>query len=343
MNPFEAINQGIFQPIFKLIAQTIVLFHRGFTAAGLPERSGLSWVLSIILLTVTVRVLLFPIFVKQIKTQRRMQVLQPKIKALQAKHKGDRETLNAELMKLYKEHGANPLAGCLPMLLQMPIFIGMYQVLGKLGPKLANGELKFPDGKYGVSAETAEHFGRAKIFGAPVASAFNSSAALLRELDATPAAVKAVAFVLIVAMTAVTFISTKQMMAKNAGATVDPQQATQQKVMLYVLPAMLFVFGLGAPIGVLVYWTTSNLWSLGQQVLVIKRMPPASTLEAAVAAAPASRKRAANATGTAAAGAPVTEPTPPAGPARTGGPARPSSGNPRPRKKNKGGRRGGRR
>ncbi len=356
MNPFEALNKGVFQPIFKLIAQAIVLFHRGFSGIGLGESSGLAWVLAIIMLTVTVRILLFPIFVKQIRTQRAMQVLQPKIKALQAKHKGDRETLNAEMMKLYKEHGANPLAGCLPMFLQMPVFIGMYRVLHNLGPELVKGELVFPDGKYGVSRETAEHFGRAKIFGAPVASAFNSPPSLLKALDAVPTAVKVVAMILIVAMTAVTFVSTKQMMAKNAsGSAPDPQQATQQKVLLYVLPAMLAVFGLQAPLGVLIYWTTSNLWSLGQQQLVLKRMPPPG---AAAAAAPGREAKPARGTGAkpgrgSAAkperATPVADAVPDAvadavvrdaAPARSGAAARPHT---KPRKKNKGGRRGGRR
>ncbi|HVE74129.1 MAG TPA: membrane protein insertase YidC [Mycobacteriales bacterium] len=339
MNPIEAINKGIFQPIFKLIAQTIVLFHRLFSAAGLGESSGLAWVLSIIMLTVTVRILLFPVFVKQIKTQRGMQVLQPKIKALQAKHKGDRETLNAELMKLYKEHGANPLAGCIPPLLQAPIFLGMYQVLSKLRPKLVDGSLIFPDGKYGVTRETAEQFGRAKIFGAPVASAFNSPPNLLKALEATPGVVKVVAAVLIVAMTAVTFISTKQMMAKDATTTVDPQQATQQKVLLYVLPAMLAVVGLGAPLGVLIYWTTSNLWSLGQQVLVLKRMPPPGEAVPLAAGKPAKPTL-----------PPSTSPTSSGAPALAAGaaeaaapPARAARPQPKPRKKTKGGRRGGRR
>ncbi|HVE98057.1 MAG TPA: membrane protein insertase YidC [Mycobacteriales bacterium] len=335
MNPFDAIYKAIFLPIFTLIAQTIVLFHRGFGAI-FGETSGLAWVLSIIMLTVTVRILLFPVFVKQIKTQRSMQVLQPKIKALQAKHKGDRETLNAELMKLYKEHGANPLAGCLPPLLQMPIFLGMYQVLTKLRPQLRGEDLVFPDGKFGVSQDIAEQLGRAKIFGAPVASAFTSPQSLLRALDASPLAVKIVALVLIIAMTAVTFISTKQMMAKNSSTPLDPQQVTQQKILLYVLPAMLAVFGFGAPLGVLLYWTTSNLWSLGQQVVVLRRMPPPGDAPNPTPAA----KAAASTRGASTATPPV--PSQPTTPSRNGATATASARPAKPRKK-KGGRRGGRR
>jgi len=356
VNPFDVIYKAVLLPIFTLIAQTIVLFHRGFGAL-FGETSGLAWVLSIIMLTVTIRVLLFPLFVKQIKTQRNMQVLQPKIKALQAKHKGDRETLNAELMKLYKEHGANPLAGCLPLVLQSPIFIGIYQVLTKLRPKLESGELVFPDGKFGVSRETAEQLGRAKIFGAPVASAFNSPTDLLKALAAQPSAVKAVAIVLIIAMTTVTFISTKQMMAKNAKAgPQDPQQATQQKVLLYVLPGMLAVFGLSAPLGVLLYWTTSNLWSLGQQVVVLKKMPIGQAVipsgrtvtDKVAAKKDAAKKDAAQPKAVNDKPSPSSAAVNGVAPDTAGAPdASSGSGErrpaPRPRKKTKGGRRGGRR
>jgi len=108
--------------VFNVLATPVALvlkeIHAGLSTVLSPS-SGPAWGLSIVLLTVTVRLLLFPLFVKQIKSQRRMQELAPKIKALQAKHKGDRETLNTELMKLYKDHGANPISGCLPLVLQL--------------------------------------------------------------------------------------------------------------------------------------------------------------------------------------------------------------------------------
>ena len=103
-------------------------------ATFLPTSSGWAWGLSIVFLTITVRIVLFPLFVKQIKSQRRMQEIAPKIKELQAKHKGDRETLNVELMKLYKEHGTNPISGCLPLLLQLPIFFALFRVMNEFKP-----------------------------------------------------------------------------------------------------------------------------------------------------------------------------------------------------------------
>jgi YidC/Oxa1 family membrane protein insertase len=262
----------ILDPIYIALAKTITFWHDLLSRIpGLTAASGVTWALAIVMLVVTVRLLLFPVFVKQIRSQRAMQELQPRIKALQTKHKGDRETLNQEMMKLYKEAGVNPLAGCLPLLLQMPIFIGLFQVLRQLGPKIVDGALEFPE-KFGVPQSTAEEFGRAKLFGAPIAAGFNSPKRLLDLLNAQPTSVKVVCVFLIVAMSLTQFITTKQIMAKNS-ANADAAQATQQKVLLYVMPVMFALFGFSVPLGVLLYWTTTNLWSMGQQAYVIKRMP----------------------------------------------------------------------
>jgi YidC/Oxa1 family membrane protein insertase len=259
-----------FHALFGVIAQAIVKLHN-ITGPVFGRNSGLSWALAIMLLTVIVRGLMYPLFVKQIKTQRAMTALQPKIKELQAKHKGDKETLNTELMKLYKEHNANPFAGCLPVLLQMPIFISLFQVLKQLEPSVHNGAYRFPS-KFGVSPEVARSLGRAKLFGAPIGAGFKSPAKLLAFLNTSPGPVKAVSLVLIVAMAATTFITSKQMMGKNA--TSDPSQATQQKLLLYLMPAMLGLFGFNVAIGVLIYWTTTNLFSMVQQAVVMRHLGP---------------------------------------------------------------------
>ena len=249
------------------IARTLQGIHAGL-ATVLPSGSGWTWGLSVVLLTVTVRIVLFPLFVKQIKSQRRMQELSPKIKALQAKHKGDRETLNTELMKLYKDHGTNPISGCLPLLLQMPVFFALFRVMNEFKPQ--DGRFI---GKFGLSDDLIAEAARAKVFGAPLSSAFTSDSGLLDLLDGNANIVKVVATVMIVTMGATTFFTQKQMMARN-GAPTDPQQAQIQKVMLYVLPLSFAVFGFNFPIGVLLYWLTTNIWSMGQQYYVIKRMPP---------------------------------------------------------------------
>ncbi|MCW2599323.1 MAG: 60 kDa inner rane insertion protein [Frankiales bacterium] len=258
--------------VFDVLAQPVAFALKAIHSAlsqVLPAGSGWAWGLSIVLLTITVRILLFPLFVKQIKSQRRMQELAPKVKELQAKHKGDRETLNTELMKLYKDHGTNPISGCLPLILQLPIFFALFRVMNEFRPK-SDGTFA---GKYGLPSSLIDQGAHAKIFGAPISAAFNSSAKLLQQLGGDATTVKIVAVIMIVTMGATTFFTQKQMMARN-GAAADPQQAQVQKIMLYVLPFSFAIFGFSFPIGVLLYWLTTNVWSMGQQRYVIARMPP---------------------------------------------------------------------
>ena len=261
---------SVFDLLAAPVAQVLKGIHAGLSTVFVPS-SGPAWGLSIVLLTIAVRLLLFPLFVKQIKSQRRMQELSPKIKELQAKHKGDRETLNKELMTLYKNHGANPISGCLPLVLQLPIFFSLFRVMNEFKPKGVDNRFV---GKYGLSSDLISQGAHAKVFGAPISAAFNSPVALLRELDGNATTVKIVAALMIITMGATTFLTQKQMMARNAGGPVDKQQAQVQKVMLYVLPFSFAIFGFNFPVGVLLYWLTTNVWSMGQQAYVIKRMPP---------------------------------------------------------------------
>src|SRR4051812_34328906 len=145
-----------------------------------------------------------------------MMLIQPKVKELQQKYRGDRETLNTELMKLYREEKANPLGGCLPLLIQMPIFFALFKVLNSFKPKiLPNGEAVYTQ-HYGISADLVESAAKAKIFGAPIAAAFRSTAETVHALDATVGVVKTVTVAMIVIMTATTFITQRQLMARNS-------------------------------------------------------------------------------------------------------------------------------
>ena len=250
------------------VAQVLKGIHNGLSTV-LDPASGWAWGLSIVLLTVFVRLLLFPLFVKQIKSQRRMQELAPKIKELQRIHKGDRETLNTEMMKLYKDNNANPISGCLPLILQLPVFFALFSVIREFKPQ-SNGQPALP--RFGLSAEDLAEGGRASIFGAPVSAALNSSADFIAQLGGAPGTVRVVAVIMLVLMGATTFWTQRQMMAR--ATTTDPTQQSVQKVLLYVLPLSFAVFGYSFPIGVLLYWLTTNVWSMGQQAYVIKRMPP---------------------------------------------------------------------
>jgi YidC/Oxa1 family membrane protein insertase len=227
---------------------------------------GITWALSIVFLVVTVRLLLFPLFVKQIKSQRAMQELQPEIAKLRKQYGSDRQGMSQAMMALQKERGVNPLAGCLPVLPQIPVFLSLFHVLRRLAPGA--------EGLYGWSDELTDEAARAELFGAPISSSFNMTGAkeaAILEI-ATYAQIRVVAVTLIVIMCFTTFFTQKQIMKRSG--PVEGQAATVQKLMLYGMPLSLFVSGFFFPIGVLLYWTTNNLWTLGQQFFILRKMPP---------------------------------------------------------------------
>jgi YidC/Oxa1 family membrane protein insertase len=260
-------------PLYSAVSQYLVIIHSGL-AHIFGADSGAAWGLSVVLLTISLRILIFPLFVKQIKSQRAMQVLQPKMKELQKKYKGDRERLNQEMMALYKEHGANPLSGCLPLLPQIPIFIALFHSLDAIKPKLVHGVLQFPNHVPGFSHAHIVSAAKAQIFGAPLSASFTTGSDVLHKLGASGVAPKIVIVILIIVMGSTTFLTQRQLMARNKAS--GQVMGTQQKVLLYVLPVVFAAWGFNFPIGVLLYWVTSNAWSFGQQFFVIRRMPAAS-------------------------------------------------------------------
>ena len=258
--------------IYTIISQILLFWHAVWQRAfgeGRAIGTNWSWILAIVFLVLTVRAVLFPVFVKQIKSQRAMRALQPKVKALQEKHKGDRQTLQAELMTLYKTEKANPLMGCLPMFLQIPVFLGLFHVLRHLRPDMSEHGQTL----YGWTIGQFQSASTAKLFGAPIAASFRSSAEQLAALHANGTAVKIVAGVLVAMMIASTFLTSRQMILKT-GWSEDPQQKMIQRLMLYGVPVSLLFSGFYFPIGVVIYWTTTNVFSLGQQYWVLRKYPP---------------------------------------------------------------------
>ena len=263
--------ETIMFPFKWLVSIIMVGFHEGLSAIGMPEASGWTWTLSIIGLVLVIRAALIPVFVKQIKAQRGMQLLQPDLKKLQTKYKGktdqlSRQAMAQEQMALYKKHGTNPFSACLPMLIQMPFFFALFQVLSGISTNAKAGQ-----GIGAMSHEQVVQFDQSSIFGAPL------SASLLHgdpSGSGSAVAVWVLSIIMILAMTASQFITQKQIMAKNMSeeAMASPFMR-QQKMMLYILPIVFGVGGINFPIGVLIYWTTTNLWTMGQQFFVIRRMP----------------------------------------------------------------------
>ncbi len=273
---------SILQPFYNAIAWLVVHIHNLLTFLG----PNWSWAAAIVLLTVFMRILMIPLFVKQIKSQRAMMAIQPQMKALQAKYKNDRQRQQEEMMKLYKDAGVNPFMGCLPLLPQIPIFFALFHTLDGIQPKLASAVAAGSQICQSLTSGSATYkivqihemtcpqtvaAAHATIFGVPLAAAFNSPASLLSALNAASTSTRVLCAILTVTMVITTFVTQRQLMARNA-ATSDSPIAANQKIILYVLPLFFLITGYRFPVGVLLYWLTTNLWSMGQQFFVIRRM-----------------------------------------------------------------------
>ncbi len=271
----------MFDWLYTAISWVMARWHDLFSTF-LDPAGGITWALSIVFLVVTLRIILFQLFVKQIKSQRAMQELQPDIAKLRAQYGSDRQGLAVAMQKLQKERNVNPLAGCLPILPQIPIFFALFHVLRRLRPEA--------EGLYSWTDELTDQAAVADLFGAPISSQFFMSGdklSLLTLEGVTETRIRVVAFTLMVIMCLTTYITQKQIMKRSG--PVEGQAAMVQKFLLYVMPASLFVSGFFFPIGVLLYWMSNNLWTLGQQYFVLKRMPPPPGSDAAKALAAAEK------------------------------------------------------
>lgn len=254
---------SLFSFITWPVSWVIVQFHKLYGAIFGPD-TGWAWGLSIVSLVVLIRICLIPLFVKQIKSTRNMQVLQPKMKAIQERYKSDKQRQSEEMMKLYKETGTNPLSSCLPILAQSPFFFALYHVLSAIA---SNKKIGVIDQSLLDSARQAH------IFGAPLAAKFMDSADKVEALGASLTDVRVVTAVMIVMMSASQFFTQRQLMTKNVDLTVKTPYMQQQKMLMYIFPLIFAVMGINFPVGVLVYWLTTNVWTMGQQMYVINQNP----------------------------------------------------------------------
>lgn len=258
-----AFGNTLMTPLYWAVSGILVGFHYLWSPL-LGDNSGWTWTLSITCLTVIIRVILIPLFVRQIHSSRNLQILAPQLKELQKKHGHDRERLGQETMKLYKETGVNPMASCLPLLLQMPIFFALFRVLAGAATGIAHGQWLVDRPGLLTSLQ------QATIFGAKISDKF---------WPPTPfGSVQVLTIILIAAMTVTLFITQMQLMRKNMPpeALTGPM-AQQQKIMLYLFPLIFAIGGVNFQVGVLIYWLTSNIWTMGQQFYVIRRNPAPNT------------------------------------------------------------------
>ena len=265
----------LLSPIMWVISWAIVQFHRLFSLV-FAANSGWAWGLSIVFLTLAIRALLIPLFVKQIKSMRAMQVIQPEVKALQDKYKRELERAKfdpvkkreiqqkqqRETMALYKEHGTNPFSSCLPVLAQSPFWGALYRLLYNV----ANGKT-FAFMTVGLVAS----INQAHILGAPISAHFATPEATLAKVGSSATDVKSVVVGMTLICMATQFITQRQMVLKNSNK--DNPMVQQQKMLMYVMPLVMGFIYLLAPLGVLIYMLTSNLWTMGQQFYVLHNNP----------------------------------------------------------------------
>lgn len=261
----------ILWPIKWVIELILVAFHSMWTFFGMDPNAGTTWVLSIVGLVLVVRAALIPIFVRQIKSQRRMLEVAPQLKKIQDKYKGkkdqySREAMSRETMDLYKKTGTNPLSSCLPLLLQMPIFFGLFSVLN---------DAQHDKAGVGVfTQDLANSFANAEIFGAPLKATFIGEWNLMIAGQEFSINVMLIALAMIVLMTASQFITQLQIVSKNMSPeTKASPMFRQQRILLYLLPLVFAFSGVAFPLGVMFYWLVSNFWTMGQQFVVIRNMP----------------------------------------------------------------------
>ena len=254
----------ILNPLYNIVSGVIVFIHKLLTPVFGAD-SGVTWSLSIMGLVVIIRIILIPLFVKQIKSQRALTALQPHMKEIQKKYKDDRQKQSEEMMKLYKEHKTNPLASCFPILAQAPIFFALFTVLNGLAAKTPEG-VAAPIARGFLKGEYLDSAAQATFFGAKISQSF---------LGSTDTTVKIVTVLLIIFMSATTFTTQRQLMVKGMPKmdASNNMMLQQQKIMLYLFPVIFAISGVNFPVGVLIYWSTTNLWTWGQQYYVIKRNP----------------------------------------------------------------------
>jgi YidC/Oxa1 family membrane protein insertase len=265
----------LLSPLIWGVSWIIVQFHELFSHIFLAN-SGWAWGLSIVFMTLVIRAALIPLFVKQIKSMRAMQVVQPEVKKLQDKFKKELERAKLdpvrkreiqqrqqrETMALYKEHGTNPFASCLPLLVQSPFFTALYRLLYNV----ANGVPM-----YFMTTTLVKSVNKAHILGAPISAHFNTKASALALAGSSSANVKLVIAGMTIIYVATQFITQRQMLLKNSAP--DNPMVQQQKMMMYFMPLLMAFFCYIAPIGVLIYLLTTNFWTMGQQFYVLHNSP----------------------------------------------------------------------
>jgi YidC/Oxa1 family membrane protein insertase len=265
--------------IYYPVSGIMWLWYKLF-AFVLGPSNFFTWALSVMFLVFTLRAILYKPFVRQIRTTRQMQELQPQIKALQKKYGKDRQRMALEMQKLQKEHGFNPILGCLPMLAQIPVFLGLYHVLrsfnrtqGGFGQPQLSVELNRSLGNYVFSPADVGHFLDAHLFGAPIGASMTQTRGIDAFLEFSRPAVIAVGLPIMILAGVATYFNSRASVARQSPeAAANPQTAMMNKLALYVFPFGVVAGGPFLPLAIIMYWLANNIWTFGQQHYVFGKI-----------------------------------------------------------------------
>ena len=273
---------GILNPFYEAVAWVLMRIHALLSVPFGPA-SGWAWGLSIVFLVMVMRLIMVPLFVKQMHSQRKMAALAPQVAALRKKYKNDKQTMNQEVMKLYQANGANPLAGCLPLVIQLPVFFALFNVLRAIA------EDKPEFGLTPAVVFSAQH---AHIFTATIADRIVTSPLPPYHLAPGPASAKIVIGIFVLISSTTTFLTVRQSVKRGIGQVgQDPNNpmANSQKYMMYIAP-LFALSGLYWQFGLVLYWCTTNVWTLGQQYILFRNFAPITAgADAESATAPAAK------------------------------------------------------
>ncbi|WCB37508.1 membrane protein insertase YidC [Gordonia polyisoprenivorans] len=258
-----------------------------FITPDSPGGNGVAWALSVVFLVFTLRAILYKPFVKQIRTTKKMQEINPQLQAIRKKYAKDRVKMTEEMQKLQKEHGFNPLLGCLPMLLQVPVFIGLFHVLrsfnrtahgmGQLG---MSPEETRSVGNYIFNVDQVQNFLDARLFGVPLSSFISEPktewAAFVQPgqpIDFTRVDIAIVVIPMMIIASIATHMNSRASVARQPEAALEnPQTRMMNMLALYIFPLGILVTGAFFPVAILLYWMSNNVWTYGQQHLVFGRI-----------------------------------------------------------------------
>lgn len=259
---------SILNPLFEAVAWVMM---RIVAVLSVPfgATSGVTWGLSIVILVVLMRLLMVPLFIKQRNSMQKMQSHMPQLQEIRKKYKSDKQRLNEETMKFYKENGINPLGGCLPLLAQMPVFWALFNVLEAIAQWTHGAP------KYGLTTAVVENARHAHIFGVTLADSF------LRPINGETWGSRIIILIFVLVSAGTTFLTMWQSKRRgmlNQAAPPDPDQPgaaaaqAMSKNMMYIAPFFALT-GLYWQFGLVIYWVTTNLWTLGQQHFLFRNLP----------------------------------------------------------------------